>query len=101
MVAPFGRSALQHAQPFRLRLSAFQLARTLAEVLRAADRRRADWLKCSPSGRIMTSFASILIRQAREEISAMNDWLSVELARERNAGILAEAEERRLGRLAP
>ena len=26
----------------------------------------------------------------------MNDWLSVELARERNARILAEAEERRL-----
>ena len=31
----------------------------------------------------------------------MNDWLSVELARERNARILAEAEERRLARLAP
>ena len=49
----------------------------------------------------MTSFASILIRQAREEIGAMNDWLSVELARERNARILAEAEERRLARLVP
>ncbi|CAA9459273.1 MAG: hypothetical protein AVDCRST_MAG58-2247 [uncultured Rubrobacteraceae bacterium] len=31
----------------------------------------------------------------------MNDWFSVELARERNAGILAEAEERRVARLAP
>ena len=31
----------------------------------------------------------------------MNDWLSVELARERNARILTEAEERRLARLAP
>jgi hypothetical protein len=49
----------------------------------------------------MTSFASILIRQAREEIHVVNDWLSVELARERNAMILAEAEERRLARLAP
>jgi hypothetical protein len=38
---------------------------------------------------------------AREEIRAVNDWLSVELARERNARILAEAEERRLARLAP
>src|ERR687898_2109575 len=53
------------------------------------------------SGRIMTSFASILIRQAREEIHVVNDWLSVELARERNARFLAEAEERRLARLAP
>jgi hypothetical protein len=49
----------------------------------------------------MTSFASILIRQVREEIHVVNDWLSVELARERNARILAEAEERRLARLAP
>jgi hypothetical protein len=49
----------------------------------------------------MTSFASILIRQTREEIHVVNDWLSVELARERNARILAEAEERRLARLAP
>ncbi|HZC84854.1 MAG TPA: hypothetical protein VE194_10510 [Rubrobacter sp.] len=31
----------------------------------------------------------------------VNDWFSVELARERNARILAEAEERRLARLAP
>jgi hypothetical protein len=31
----------------------------------------------------------------------VNDWLSVELARERNARILAEAEERRLVRQAP
>ena len=31
----------------------------------------------------------------------MNDWLSVELARERNARMLAEAEERRLVRQAP
>jgi hypothetical protein len=50
---------------------------------------------------IVTSFAGILIRQAREEIHVVNDWLSVELARERNARILAEAEERRLARLAP
>ncbi|MDQ4129033.1 MAG: hypothetical protein M3151_13990 [Actinomycetota bacterium] len=28
----------------------------------------------------------------------MHDWLAVELARERNAQILAEAEERRLAR---
>ncbi|HKH57628.1 MAG TPA: hypothetical protein VKA20_03750 [Rubrobacter sp.] len=49
----------------------------------------------------MTSFASILIRQAREEIHVVNDWLSVELARERNASLLAEAEERRLARQAP
>jgi hypothetical protein len=49
----------------------------------------------------MTSLASILIRQAREEIRAVNEWISVELARERNARILAEAEERRLARLAP
>ncbi len=28
----------------------------------------------------------------------MHDWLAVELARERNARILAEAEERRLAR---
>jgi hypothetical protein len=53
------------------------------------------------SGMIMTSFASILIRQAREEMHVVNDWFSVELARERNARILAEAEERRLARLAP
>ncbi len=31
----------------------------------------------------------------------MNEWFSVELAWERNARILAEAEERRLARLAP
>jgi hypothetical protein len=31
----------------------------------------------------------------------VNDWLAVELARERNASILAEAEERRLARQAP
>ena len=31
----------------------------------------------------------------------MNDWFSVELTRERTARILAEAEERRLARLAP
>ena len=49
----------------------------------------------------MTSFASILIGQAREEIQAVNDWISVELARERKESILAEAEERRLARLAP
>ncbi len=30
----------------------------------------------------------------------MHDWLAVELARERNAQILAEDEERRLARLA-
>jgi hypothetical protein len=49
----------------------------------------------------MACFAGTLIRQAREEIRVVNDWLSVELARERNARILAEAEERRLARLAP
>ena len=49
----------------------------------------------------MTSFAGILIRQTREEMHVVNDWFSVELARERNARILAEAEERRLARLAP
>jgi hypothetical protein len=53
------------------------------------------------SGMIMTSFASILIRQTREEMHVVNDWFSVELARERGARILAEAEERRLARLAP
>ena len=31
----------------------------------------------------------------------MNDWLSVELARERKESILVEAEERRLARMAP
>jgi hypothetical protein len=31
----------------------------------------------------------------------VNDWLIVELARERNASILAEAEERRLARRVP
>ena len=31
----------------------------------------------------------------------MHEWFSVEQARERNAGILAEAEERRLARFAP
>ena len=31
----------------------------------------------------------------------MHEWFSVELTQERNAGILAEAEERRLARLAP
>ena len=31
----------------------------------------------------------------------MNDWLSMELARERKESILAEAEERRLSRQAP
>ena len=31
----------------------------------------------------------------------MNEWLSVEVVRERNASILAEAEERRLARQAP
>jgi hypothetical protein len=34
-------------------------------------------------------------------MSGVHDWFSVELARERNADILAEAEERRLARLAP
>jgi hypothetical protein len=34
-------------------------------------------------------------------MSGVNEWFSVELARERNADILAEAEERRLARLAP
>ena len=31
----------------------------------------------------------------------MHEWFSVELVRERNADILAEAEERRLARLVP
>ena len=31
----------------------------------------------------------------------MNEWFSVELARERKESILAEAEERRLARLVP
>ena len=31
----------------------------------------------------------------------VHEWFSVELTRERNARILAEAEERRLARLAP
>ena len=31
----------------------------------------------------------------------MNEWFSVELTRERNASILAEAEERRIARLVP
>ena len=31
----------------------------------------------------------------------VHEWFSVELTRERNAGLLAEAEERRLARLAP
>ncbi|HEX6711650.1 MAG TPA: hypothetical protein VF068_15070 [Rubrobacter sp.] len=31
----------------------------------------------------------------------MHEWFSVELTRERNARLLAEAEERRLARLAP
>jgi hypothetical protein len=31
----------------------------------------------------------------------MHGWFSIELAREKSAGMLAEAEERRLARLAP
>ena len=31
----------------------------------------------------------------------MNEWFSVEVARERNAEILAEAEERRVARMVP
>ena len=31
----------------------------------------------------------------------MNEWFSVEVARERNAEILAEAEERRIARMVP
>jgi len=34
-------------------------------------------------------------------MSGVHEWFSVELTRERNAGILAEAEVRRLARLAP
>jgi len=49
----------------------------------------------------MTAFAGNLILKAREERSAVNDWFSVEITRERNARILAEAEERRIARLAP
>jgi hypothetical protein len=33
-------------------------------------------------------------------MSGVNDWWSVELVRDRNAGLLEEAEERRLARLA-
>ena len=49
----------------------------------------------------MTSSPVFSSGKRGEEISAVNDWLSVELARERNARILAEAEERRLARLVP
>jgi hypothetical protein len=34
-------------------------------------------------------------------MSDVHDWFSVEYSRERNADILAEAQERRLARLAP
>ena len=34
-------------------------------------------------------------------MSGVHEWFSEELVRERNAGILAEADERRLARLAP
>jgi hypothetical protein len=34
-------------------------------------------------------------------MSGVQEWFSVELSRERNADLLAEAEERRLARLAP
>ena len=34
-------------------------------------------------------------------MSGVHEWFSVELSRERNADILAEAEERRLARLVP
>jgi hypothetical protein len=34
-------------------------------------------------------------------MSGVHEWFSVEVARERNADILAEAEERRLARLVP
>ncbi len=34
-------------------------------------------------------------------MSGVHEWFSVEQSRERNADILAEAEERRLARLAP
>jgi hypothetical protein len=34
-------------------------------------------------------------------MSGVHEWISVELSRVRNADILAEAEERRLARLAP
>jgi hypothetical protein len=34
-------------------------------------------------------------------MSGVHEWFSVELVRERNADILAEAEERRLARLLP
>jgi hypothetical protein len=34
-------------------------------------------------------------------MSGVHEWFSVELSRERKADILAEAEERRLARLAP
>jgi hypothetical protein len=34
-------------------------------------------------------------------MSGVHEWISVELSRGRNADIMAEAEERRLARLAP
>jgi hypothetical protein len=34
-------------------------------------------------------------------MSGVHEWISMELSRERNADLLAEAEERRLARLAP
>jgi hypothetical protein len=34
-------------------------------------------------------------------MSGVQEWFSLELTRERNADLLAEAEERRLARLAP
>jgi hypothetical protein len=34
-------------------------------------------------------------------LSGVHEWISVELSRRRNADLLAEAEERRLARLAP
>ncbi len=46
----------------------------------------------------MTCLASTFTPQAREGVRGMNDWLAVELARERKAQILVEAEERRLAR---
>jgi hypothetical protein len=34
-------------------------------------------------------------------MSGVHEWIAMELSRERNADLLAEAEERRLARLAP
>jgi hypothetical protein len=44
----------------------------------------------------MTCLTGILTRQATEEEAGMHGWFSEEYVRDRNARMLAEAEERRL-----